>query len=91
VAADRREEGEHDVCRKAIGPSLSPVIHNAWFAAAGLTGWSYTAIECAEPELPGLGRRPRSGVQACRERSVVLHRNGQDARWRTAGKVMIGP
>jgi adenosylmethionine-8-amino-7-oxononanoate aminotransferase len=28
--------------------SLSPVIHNAGYAAAGLTGWSYTAHECAE-------------------------------------------
>jgi shikimate dehydrogenase len=42
------------VCGKPIGHSLSPVIHNAGFAAAGLTGWSYTAIECAEAELPGL-------------------------------------
>ncbi|MCU7724848.1 shikimate dehydrogenase [Actinoplanes sp. KI2] len=31
-----------------IGHSLSPVIHNAGFAAAGLIGWSYVAIECAE-------------------------------------------
>jgi shikimate dehydrogenase len=42
------------VCGKPIAHSLSPVIHNAGFAAAGLTGWSYTAIECAESELPGL-------------------------------------
>ncbi|MBE1488954.1 shikimate dehydrogenase [Plantactinospora soyae] len=42
-----------------IAHSLSPVIHNAGYAAAGLTGWSYSAIECAEAELPdrvaGLG------------------------------------
>ncbi|MDR7274152.1 shikimate dehydrogenase [Catenuloplanes atrovinosus] len=30
------------------------MLHNAGYAAAGLTGWAYTAIECAESELPGL-------------------------------------
>jgi len=47
------------VLGRPIAHSLSPVIHNAGYAAAGLTGWSYTAIECAEAELPdrvaGLG------------------------------------
>ena len=33
---------------KPIAHSLSPVIHNAGYAAAGLTGWPYTRIECAE-------------------------------------------
>jgi shikimate dehydrogenase len=44
------------VLGKPIAHSLSPVIHNAGFAAAGLTGWSYVAIECAElaPLLDGL-------------------------------------
>ncbi|MFI7607312.1 shikimate dehydrogenase [Micromonospora sp. NPDC049366] len=42
------------VLGKPIAHSLSPVIHNAGYAAAGLTGWSYTRIECAESELPGL-------------------------------------
>jgi shikimate dehydrogenase len=42
------------VCGKPIGHSLSPVIHTAGFAAAGLLSWTYTAIECAEAELPGL-------------------------------------
>ena len=37
-----------------IAHSLSPVIHSAGFAAAGLLDWSYTAIECAEAELPGV-------------------------------------
>lgn len=37
-----------------IAHSLSPVIHNAGYAAAGLAGWSYAAVECAEAELPGL-------------------------------------
>jgi shikimate dehydrogenase len=42
------------VLGKPVAHSLSPLIHNAGYAAAGLTGWSYTAIECAEAELPGL-------------------------------------
>jgi shikimate dehydrogenase len=42
------------VCGKPIGHSLSPVVHTAGYAAAGLLTWRYTAIECAEPELPGL-------------------------------------
>jgi shikimate dehydrogenase len=42
------------VLGKPVAHSLSPVIHNAGYAAAGLSGWSYTAIECAEPQLPGL-------------------------------------
>ncbi|TDB93771.1 shikimate dehydrogenase [Micromonospora fluostatini] len=37
-----------------IAHSLSPVIHQAGYAAAGLTGWSYTRIECAESEVAGL-------------------------------------
>nr|WP_296072876.1 shikimate dehydrogenase [uncultured Actinoplanes sp.] len=42
------------VCGKPIAHSLSPVIHNAGFAAAGLTGWRYTSFECAESELAAL-------------------------------------
>ncbi|MGC1214588.1 MAG: shikimate dehydrogenase, partial [Micromonospora sp.] len=42
------------VVGKPIGHSLSPVIHNAGYAAAGLTGWSYTWFECAAHELAGL-------------------------------------
>jgi shikimate dehydrogenase len=42
------------VCGKPIAHSLSPVIHNAGFAAAGLTGWTYESIECAESELADL-------------------------------------
>ncbi|GLY96063.1 shikimate dehydrogenase [Actinoplanes sp. NBRC 103695] len=42
------------VCGKPIGHSLSPVIHTAGFAAAGLPDWTYTAIECAAAELPDL-------------------------------------
>ncbi|TDC35696.1 shikimate dehydrogenase [Micromonospora sp. KC213] len=42
------------VVGKPIAHSLSPVIHNAGYVAAGLTGWSYTRIECAADELPAL-------------------------------------
>ncbi|MCI4065443.1 shikimate dehydrogenase [Micromonospora sp. R77] len=42
------------VVGKPIAHSLSPVIHTAGYAAAGLTGWSYTRIECGESELAGL-------------------------------------
>jgi len=42
------------VLGKPVTHSLSPAIHNAGYAAAGLAGWSYTAIECAEAELPDL-------------------------------------
>ncbi|MGC4853029.1 shikimate dehydrogenase [Micromonospora sp. DT4] len=42
------------VLGKPIAHSLSPVIHTAGYAAAGLTGWSYTRIECAAAELPDL-------------------------------------
>ena len=42
------------VCGKPIGHSLSPVIHTAGFAAAGLLNWTYTAIECAPAEMPSL-------------------------------------
>ena len=59
--ADRQEERRSvtvarraAVCGKPIAHSLSPVIHSAGFAAAGLLTWSYTAIECAEAELAEL-------------------------------------
>ncbi|GAA0575243.1 shikimate dehydrogenase [Paractinoplanes ferrugineus] len=42
------------VLGKPINHSLSPVIHNSGFTAAGLDGWSYVAIECAEAELAAL-------------------------------------
>ncbi|MGC5662611.1 shikimate dehydrogenase [Micromonospora sp. WMMD723] len=42
------------VLGKPIAHSLSPVIHNAGYVAAGLDGWSYTRIECGAQELPAL-------------------------------------
>jgi shikimate dehydrogenase len=42
------------VLGRPVTHSRSPVIHRAGFAAAGLTGWTYDALECGEEELPGL-------------------------------------
>jgi shikimate dehydrogenase len=35
-----------------VAHSLSPVLHRAAYEALGLAGWSYRAVECAEPDLP---------------------------------------
>src|SRR6266545_4969586 len=45
------------VLGKPVAHSLSPVIHNAGYAAAGLTHWRYTAVECAEAVLVDLVAR----------------------------------
>ncbi len=37
-----------------IAHSLSPVLHAAGYAAAGLEGWDYSRIECTAEQLPGL-------------------------------------
>ncbi len=37
-----------------VAHSLSPALHLAGFAAAGLTGWTYSRIECDAVALPGL-------------------------------------
>jgi shikimate dehydrogenase len=37
-----------------ISHSLSPALHRAAYAALGLTGWSYAAIDCDEAGLPAL-------------------------------------
>jgi shikimate dehydrogenase len=37
-----------------IRHSLSPLLHRAAYAALGLSGWRYEAIECTEAELPTL-------------------------------------
>ena len=39
---------------KPVGHSLSPVLHRAAYRALGLTGWTYTAIECDEQALAGV-------------------------------------
>jgi shikimate dehydrogenase len=36
-----------------VARSLSPALHGAAYAALGLTGWRYEAIECDEAGLPG--------------------------------------
>ncbi len=42
------------VLGRPVAHSLSPVLHTAAYAALGLAGWSYTALDCGEDELPGL-------------------------------------
>jgi len=42
------------VLGRPIAHSLSPVLHGAGYAAAGLADWQYTAIDCDEPELLGV-------------------------------------
>jgi shikimate dehydrogenase len=42
------------VLGKPVAHSLSPLLHNAGYAAVGLVDWRYTAIECAEAELADL-------------------------------------
>jgi len=37
-----------------IAHSLSPVLHNSGYLAAGLADWSYTRIECNADDLPGI-------------------------------------
>lgn len=39
-----------------VAHSLSPALHAAGFAAAGLTGWTYERIECDAQQLPALVR-----------------------------------
>jgi shikimate dehydrogenase len=39
-----------------VAHSLSPVLHTAAYAALGLSGWSYEAMECDEAGLPALLR-----------------------------------
>ncbi len=47
------------VLGRPVAHSLSPVMHRAGYAATGLVGWSYEAVDCGEAQLPafvaGLG------------------------------------
>jgi len=49
-----REHRRAAVLGTPIEYSLSPVIHNSGYAAAGLRGWAYERIECSIERLPGL-------------------------------------
>lgn len=42
------------VLGRPVAHSLSPTLHRAAYAALGLTGWTYDAVECDEAALPGL-------------------------------------
>jgi shikimate dehydrogenase len=54
VVAGARPVGRAAVLGSPIAHSLSPVLHSAAYRELGLTGWSYTAIECDEHGLPAL-------------------------------------
>jgi shikimate dehydrogenase len=41
------------VLGRPIAHSLSPVLHRAAYAALGLAGWRYDAVECDDAGLPG--------------------------------------
>jgi shikimate dehydrogenase len=41
------------VLGRPVGHSLSPVIHNAGYVAAGLAGWTYGRHDCGENDLAG--------------------------------------
>ena len=44
------------VLGRPVAHSLSPVLHRAAYAALGLTGWRYDAVDCDEAGLPGFLR-----------------------------------
>lgn len=46
--------GKAAVLGSPVDHSLSPVLHTAGYAAAGLEGWSYERIECDAEQLPGI-------------------------------------
>lgn len=48
------DAGQAAVLGSPIAHSLSPVLHRAAYAALGLEGWTYTAVECDEAGLPGV-------------------------------------
>jgi shikimate dehydrogenase len=64
TADDRRPEradrptADHAMKAAVLGSpvthSLSPVLHRAAYAALGLHGWSYAAIECDQARLPAV-------------------------------------
>lgn len=49
----RQEVTRAAVLGRPVAHSLSPVLHTAGYAAAGLRGWSYTAVDCGEDDLAG--------------------------------------
>ncbi len=55
-SADQTQQVTHRaaVLGSPVAHSLSPALHRAGYAAAGLTGWEYQRIECDGAALPGL-------------------------------------
>jgi shikimate dehydrogenase len=60
--AGSRPERWAAVLGSPVEHSLSPVLHRAAYAALGLTGWTYRAIECTRVQLPALLAAAEPGV-----------------------------
>jgi shikimate dehydrogenase len=64
------------VVGRPVGHSLSPVLHRAAYAALGLTGWTYDALDLGAEDLPvllaGLGEEWRgfSVTMPCKQAAV---------------------
>jgi shikimate dehydrogenase len=57
VAPDESTKRRAAVLGSPIRHSLSPTLHGAAYAALGLTGWRYDAVNCDEAALPAFVRR----------------------------------
>ena len=66
------------VVGRPVGHSLSPVLHRAAYAALGLTGWTYDALDLGAEDLPvllaGLGEEWRgfSVTMPCKHAAAAL-------------------
>jgi shikimate-5-dehydrogenase len=83
VVADRpvpapAPPGRAAVLGRPVGHSLSPLLHRAAYAALGLTGWTYDALDVGPEDLPdlvaGLGPEWRgfSVTMPCKQAAVAV-------------------
>ncbi|MGY1734006.1 shikimate dehydrogenase [Geodermatophilus sp. SYSU D01045] len=70
--------GRAAVLGRPVGHSLSPLLHRAAYAALGLTGWTYDALDVGAEDLPdlvaGLGPEWRgfSVTMPCKQAAVAV-------------------
>ncbi|RBY85816.1 shikimate dehydrogenase [Blastococcus sp. TF02A-30] len=70
--------GRAAVLGRPVGHSLSPLLHRAAYAALGLTGWTYDALDVGAEDLPdllaGLGEEWRgfSVTMPCKQAAVAV-------------------
>jgi shikimate dehydrogenase len=70
--------GRAAVLGRPVGHSLSPLLHRAAYAALGLTGWTYDALDLGPEDLPvllaGLGPEWRgfSVTMPCKQAAVAV-------------------